>query len=585
LTGTSYAVRNGSINAELTGAGALAKTTGGTVTINAAQTYTGGTTVTAGTLATGAPNVLPAGQAVVVTGGGTLDIGAHNQSIGALQVGVSASAGASSGNVTGTSGVLTATSYDFQQGTISAALGGTAPLIKGNSGSGNHNGTISGANTYTGGTIINSGTLLVGAHNSLPVGGDVTLTNATSEARLDVGQFNQNIGVLTVNVTNAGDNAVRSSTGVISATSVELMNGQIPALLGGSTTVNKTTGGAARLGGTGTVNTYTGNTNLNEGTLTIASNAHLGAPSSTLVFNGGTLRTAAAFTGTRSVTVNAGGASFDTNNFDIQFGDVSGTGNVTKNSTGKLTFNHIRTSGDVNVNTGTVAVMPDSTSAGTSNIGSLNIASGSTFDLTANKLITTTAPGTATGGIYDGVQGQVQLAYNFGGWDLPGLKTSELLAGPNAGPLSGTTTIGVATAEQVLFLGPTDTGVFSGQTVTGASTIAMYTYAGDVNFDGLVDAADYGVIDNWVQFPGTDGYANGDLNYDGVIDAADYGIIDNTIQLQGAPFPGVNDGAFASGASSAGLAGVTAVPEPTACGLALVAAAGLLGRRRRRCQQ
>jgi hypothetical protein len=157
--------------------------------------------------------------------------------------------------------------------------------------------------------------------------------------------------------------------------------------------------------------------------------------------------------------------------------------------------------------------------------------------------------------------------------------TSQELAGPNAGPLSGTTTVGVATGEQILFLAPTDTGVFAGQTITGATTIAMYTYAGDVNFDGLVDAADYGVIDNWVQFPGTDGYANGDLNYDGVIDAADYGIIDNTIQLQGAPFPGVND-TWASGAG-ASLSGVTAVPEPASFGVLAIAGAGLLGRRRR----
>ena len=51
--------------------------------------------------------------------------------------------------------------------------------------------------------------------------------------------------------------------------------------------------------------------------------------------------------------------------------------------------------------------------------------------------------------------------------------------------------------------------------------------------NGYIDAADYGSIDNWVQFPGTDGYANGDFNFDGVIDAADCGIIDNTIQLGG----------------------------------------------------
>ena len=178
------------------------------------------------------------------------------------------------------------------------------------------------------------------------------------------------------------------------------------------------------------------------------------------------------------------------------------------------------------------------------------------------------------------MQGEIQRAYDFGAWDQPGLTTSQPNAGQNAGPLSGTTTIGVATAEQVLFVGPTETTVVFGQTVTGATTIAMYTYAGDVNFDGLVDGADYGTLDNWIQFPGTDGYANGDVNYDGVIDGADYGVLDNTIQLQGEPIPGVFS-AFAS-ESSASLSGVTAVPEPTACGFAVLGAAALLGRRRRR---
>jgi hypothetical protein len=100
--------------------------------------------------------------------------------------------------------------------------------------------------------------------------------------------------------------------------------------------------------------------------------------------------------------------------------------------------------------------------------------------------------------------------------------------------------------------------------------------------DGLVDGADYGVIDNYVQFPGTDGYVNGDFNYDGVIDGADYGVIDNTIQLQGAPFPGVVFGAASVSSSGGGLSGVTAVPEPSGCGFAILAGAALLGRRRRR---
>jgi len=56
---------------------------------------------------------------------------------------------------------------------------------------------------------------------------------------------------------------------------------------------------------------------------------------------------------------------------------------------------------------------------------------------------------------------------------------------------------------------------------------------GDLNLDGIVDASDYGVIDNYFQFPGTTGYFNGDFNFDGVIDASDYGLIDNAYQLQG----------------------------------------------------
>ena len=108
---------------------------------------------------------------------------------------------------------------------------------------------------------------------------------------------------------------------------------------------------------------------------------------------------------------------------------------------------------------------------------------------------------------------------------------------PDAGPSLGLTTLGVATGQQVLFIAPTETGVFAGETITGATTIVMYTYAGDMNFDGFVDAADYGLVDNYFQFPGSSGYANGDLNYDGTIDAGDYGIIDNTFQLQGAPIP------------------------------------------------
>ena len=61
LTGTSYAVQSGSISAILAGAVTLTKTTAGTVTLSGANTYTGLTTVSAGTLAYGASNVINTG--------------------------------------------------------------------------------------------------------------------------------------------------------------------------------------------------------------------------------------------------------------------------------------------------------------------------------------------------------------------------------------------------------------------------------------------------------------------------------------------------------------------------------------------
>jgi hypothetical protein len=262
----------------------------------------------------------------------------------------------------------------------------------------------------------------------------------------------------------------------------------------------------------------------------------------------------------------------------VEGGTVNVTGNlttnghkVTKTGLGAVVVKNLR-DGDVEVAEGTLAMAPDSSNAGVSNIDSVTVGAEARLDLRANKLVTSTPVGSWDGTKYTGIQGEVARAYDFGAWDLPGIMTSE----PDAGPTVGKATIGVATGAQALFLGADETGVFGGQTINGTTTIAMYTWAGDVDLNGYVDAVDYGTIDQWIQFPGTTGYTNGDLNYDGLIDAVDYGIIDNGIQLQGAPIP-VN-GAGAGGS----LSGVAAVPEPSAFGLAIFAGAALFRRRRRR---
>jgi hypothetical protein len=52
-----------------------------------------------------------------------------------------------------------------------------------------------------------------------------------------------------------------------------------------------------------------------------------------------------------------------------------------------------------------------------------------------------------------------------------------------------------------------------------------------VNLDGIVDAADYFLVDSGF-LTQQGGYRNGDLNYDGTIDAADYFLIDSAFLAQ-----------------------------------------------------
>ena len=136
--------------------------------------------------------------------------------------------------------------------------------------------------------------------------------------------------------------------------------------------------------------------------------------------------------------------------------------------------------------------------------------------------------GTWNGSAYTGITGMIARGYQFGAWNGDGIVTSM----PRA-VNEGVTGLAVAEAADVLFIAGDETAMWGGETVDATTVILNYTYVGDTNLDGLIDGADYGIIDNYVQFPGTTGYANGDFNYDGVIDGADYGLIDNVIQLQG----------------------------------------------------
>jgi hypothetical protein len=110
---------------------------------------------------------------------------------------------------------------------------------------------------------------------------------------------------------------------------------------------------------------------------------------------------------------------------------------------------------------------------------------------------------------------------------------------------------------------------FAGVPVNANSVLLKYTWDGDANIDGVVNADDYFRIDSGY-ISQESGWYNGDFNYDGVINADDYFLIDSAYIGQSGPL------SF----RAPGLA--AAVPDPGAGGMVIWAAMTALVQRRRR---
>jgi autotransporter-associated beta strand protein len=182
--------------------------------------------------------------------------------------------------------------------------------------------TLSGDNSYTGGTIINAGNVVVGSATALgAAGGNLTMGGGS----LDLGGISQTIGVLSVTAAASGGDTI--SNGSLTGTSYNISNTTGEAVISanllasGSAGLAKSGAGTATLSGT---NTYTGLTDITAGTLKLGSAGALAGKGDVTV--NGTLDlndnspTIKALNGAGTITTSAGAATLT-----VGDGDASGT--------------------------------------------------------------------------------------------------------------------------------------------------------------------------------------------------------------------------------------------------------------------
>jgi autotransporter-associated beta strand protein len=297
----------------VSGSGSVTLSGGGGVIYDAAQTYTGGTVISAGLLQLGTGGNLSSAGALTINGG-TFDLAGRSQVIGTLS-GTGGTIALGGGSLTSVSNVrATLASTVTGNGSFTYAGASTAGVL-----------ILSGANTYSGGTIVNGGILSLGAGGSLLNSGNLTVNIG---GIFDLANQNQTIG------------ALGGSGGEVSLASGTLTTD----FAGSSTFVGAITGSGNFIkSGTGTLvvggmSNYFGTTTINGGTLQIGSGGTDGRLDS-------------------SQTIDNGALIFNPINITRVAGAISGTGTLTQVGSGTLILEGNNTyTGNTTVSAGIIQI-------------------------------------------------------------------------------------------------------------------------------------------------------------------------------------------------------------------------------------
>ena len=403
----------------ISGSGSVRQAGPGSLTLTAANSYLGGTTVDTGAaLVVGNDSALGTG-ALALQEGSTLDTSGSHTLANAISLSGDPTVNVNSSLTLNLAGAI---SDGASPGVLEKTGDGT--LI------------LSADNSYSGGTTIRGGTLQLGNGGaSGSIVGNVVDNGTLAFDRGDTYVFNGLIsGSGAVNQIGTGttalteDNSYGGGT-TISGGTLQLGNGGASGSIVGGVVDNGTLAfdrgdtyvfsgaisgsGAVKQTGTGTTvltgtNSYDGGTALDGGTLQVSRDANLGDTAGALTFDGGILNTTGTFSTGRAATLNAGGGTFDVDPSTTltMSGAIDGVSNLTKAGGGTLdlTADSSAFTGSTTIEAGLlsvngslansdIAVDNGATLGGAGKVGAIEIGSGGTLSPGDSGIGTLTATG------------------------------------------------------------------------------------------------------------------------------------------------------------------------------------------------
>ena len=380
----------------ISGATALTAAGTGTLTLSGINTYSGGTTLSSGQLDMNSARAIGTGAFTI--NGGTIDntSGAavtltsnQAQTWGAdfTFLGTNALNLGTGGVTLGANRIVTVSASILTEGGI---IAGAFSLTKAGAGTM----TLSGADTFSGGTTLSAGQLNVNSAKSVGTG-TFTINGGTIDNTSGalVTLSNNNVQTWGGDFTFVGSNALNLGTGAVTLGASRTVTVSASTLTAGGAigdggnAFSLTKSGAGELAVTA-AGTYTGGTTINAGILSFANgalgtgNITFGA-NSTLQWNGANTQD---ISGKIQAIASGVTAIFDTNGNNVTLASaLGGSGGITKVGAGALTLSGANTfQGGLTLTTGSVNIN-NATALGT---GTFTISSGTTLNNTSGGLIT-----------------------------------------------------------------------------------------------------------------------------------------------------------------------------------------------------